>query len=135
MPRGLSPRVRGSPEADRVDPSRGGSIPACAGEPEIRATVWVSPRVYPRVCGGALIIDMGLTAGPGLSPRVRGEPVARPSPPCGHRVYPRVCGGGGHAPTADVHGAGLSPRVRGSQYALIWSRKATRSIPACAGEP
>ena len=51
-PMGLSPRVRGNlrhPRKRRVHP---GSIPACAGEPGMRAGQQAILRVYPRVCGG-----------------------------------------------------------------------------------
>ena len=70
-------------------------------------------RVYPRVCGGTLVLahtDLGIV---GLSPRVRGNPdgqmldvqVKRSIPACAGEppetypeadvapVYPRVCGG------------------------------------------
>ena len=51
---GLSPRVRGNPllqsQAGRV----AGSIPACAGEPQVKLFVRPSVKVYPRVCGGTV---------------------------------------------------------------------------------
>ena len=50
-------------------------------------------------------------------------------------VYPRVCGG----TLSDIVGAelgkGLSPRVRGNRIVMSPGTVATRSIPACAGEP
>ena len=51
---GLSPRVRGNQPDPASSGSRGGSIPACAGEPSAGPTQAVNKRVYPRVCGGTL---------------------------------------------------------------------------------
>ena len=49
---GLSPRVRGNhPQRVRGNGDRG-SIPACAGEPDLNHVVQPIGRVYPRVCGG-----------------------------------------------------------------------------------
>ena len=111
--KGLSPRVRGSPRRrTRCDPSRR-SIPACAGEPLVTGGGHHEPRVYPRVCGGALGWDPEHTDEEGLSPRVRGSRFDAPHdgarrgsiPACAGepgrtltglarwRVYPRVCGG------------------------------------------
>ena len=53
---GLSPRVRGNPERMDELPDRSGSIPACAGEPEVAPGVNAAYRVYPRVCGGTISI-------------------------------------------------------------------------------
>ena len=110
---GLSPRVRGNPEAvvNRLDSTR--SIPACAGEPAANHGSRYAGRVYPRVCGGTSATWCGELAGRGLSPRVRGnqlgasqvgtgqgsipacagEPGGANLEPPGRRVYPRVCGG------------------------------------------
>ena len=49
---GLSPRVRGNRVGLLVFLQRGGSIPACAGEPPVLACAPAVVRVYPRVCGG-----------------------------------------------------------------------------------
>ena len=70
---GLSPRVRGSPSVVWGASCRTGSIPACAGEPTVNP--WPRPirRVYPRVCGGAAILDKITRSNKGLSPRVRGS--------------------------------------------------------------
>ena len=50
--KGLSPRVRGNPDAITKTISGGGSIPACAGEPGWSCRVVRQWPVYPRVCGG-----------------------------------------------------------------------------------
>ena len=49
---GLSPRVRGNLAAFVAPSQSGGSIPACAGEPDWLQSRRRPPRVYPRVCGG-----------------------------------------------------------------------------------
>ena len=69
---GLSPRVRGNRHQDRPAADRRGSIPACAGEPNVGQQLRAERRVYPRVCGG--------TAGSVV-------------PGSNVMVYPRVCGG------------------------------------------
>ena len=48
----LSPRVRGNPMRPSARRTKGGSIPACAGEPCPPSTRLPLPWVYPRVCGG-----------------------------------------------------------------------------------
>ena len=52
-----------------------------------------------------------------------------------HSVYPRVCGGTPLAAAGNRDTVGLSPRVRGNRTSFLCERCATRSIPACAGEP
>ena len=132
--RGLSPRVRGSPDLDGARDTAQGSIPACAGEPGSSGCRTATSRVYPRVCGGACTLARVVVPVPGLSPRVRGSPplagppqvaqgsipacAGEPSPPSEtlvrSGVYPRVCGEpGAHMVILDTR-AGLSPRVRGS---------------------
>ena len=153
--RGLSPRVRGNqPDVTQRGPiSR--SIPACAGEPNSLFFYPKITRVYPRVCGGT---PRGWAYGRrllGLSPRVRGNPGAsalnahavRSIPACAGEphvrgpvqrpapVYPRVCGGTHEAVVVANRAAGLSPRVRGNPTWRVRPAAATRSIPACAGEP
>ena len=112
---GLSPRVRGSPQGDRLAGRRHGSIPACAGEPWPACRTTSSTRVYPRVCGGATHRGWMADICTGLSPRVRGSRGVR-----GRARYDFV---------------GLSPRVRGSPTGQIAVEGISRSIPACAGEP
>ena len=152
---GLSPRVRGNPWAGPTPACALGSIPACAGEPNMLVINSSQTWVYPRVCGGtsAEAPETALTWG--LSPRVRGnhaEPVRDASlsgsiPACAGEppqyvcrgllwgVYPRVCGG------TLVHVCrlatirGLSPRVRGNPAAHHRRLGCCGSIPACAGEP
>ena len=72
-PNGLSPRVRGNPPAVFSAVFYRGSIPACAGEPEMLLSVPYRPPVYPRVCGGTKCHRSRRTFDDGLSPRVRGN--------------------------------------------------------------
>ncbi|CAI8736376.1 conserved protein of unknown function [Methylococcus capsulatus] len=111
--------------------------------------------VYPRVCGGAMIARLPFRQSEGLSPRVRGSqqgpgefdvkqwsiPACAGEPPRiivmqqAQRVYPRVCGGASHTHVVASVISGLSPRVRGSHRRVQYLIAASRSIPACAGEP
>ena len=131
---GLSPRVRGNRAGHPVAGARRGSIPACAGEPGKRVTLFALIEVYPRVCGGTVQWPGAPSKSDGLSPRVRGNPTGRffwtgasgSIPACAGeptdttstarpvKVYPRVCGGtDSSAPMID-RTRGLSPRVRGN---------------------
>ena len=153
--RGLSPRVRGNRRrCGRTCPGRR-SIPACAGEPLPLPLGNVSPRVYPRVCGGTGKRGCEYMMSPGLSPRVRGNHVPgrmavggnRSIPACAGEpsglrraclsgsVYPRVCGGTFLIMLWLIIYAGLSPRVRGNLHRPLWRGLSAGSIPACAGEP
>ena len=152
---GLSPRVRGNPRpvSRRYRPR--GSIPACAGEPDVRAGPWTPARVYPRVCGGTRRRCGSRLWVEGLSPRVRGnhgrsrerKSCSRSIPACAgeprssapvktiSRVYPRVCGGTDVRRDGVGRLAGLSPRVRGNPHPEAGVDVDRGSIPACAGEP
>ena len=70
---GLSPRVRGNRTQRARIRFGGGSIPACAGEPQPGRGVPAPGKVYPRVCGGTSRDPCSSSAPEGLSPRVRGN--------------------------------------------------------------
>ena len=70
---GLSPRVRGNPDAGLNPGDVIGSIPACAGEPVNGVPRRRIYAVYPRVCGGTLSGLVITDSYYGLSPRVRGN--------------------------------------------------------------
>ena len=152
---GLSPRVRGNHHwtGDPLQFSR--SIPACAGEPT-RGEAWLtSMGVYPRVCGGTIVVLLLVSGRRGLSPRVRGNlspsvillwparsiPACAGEPRCrlvcsvSDRVYPRVCGGTISDMVSYGIRWGLSPRVRGNLRRSCSRCAPVGSIPACAGEP
>ena len=152
---GLSPRVRGNRVVLRLLAWRGGSIPACAGEPGPRSSYITRRGVYPRVCGGTMRGRWKMQQFGGLSPRVRGnpqpalfgalstgsipacagEPFPSPATACARGVYPRVCGGTSWPGLKTASKSGLSPRVRGNRIRRMPRRTNARSIPACAGEP
>ena len=112
-PLGLSPRVRGNRIASLMSVCFSGSIPACAGEPQLHLHHSRYSKVYPRVCGGTTHTAAYSRIVHGLSPRVRGNqhwgaqtvPYPGSIPACAgepkallrlrhpERVYPRVCGG------------------------------------------
>ena len=152
---GLSPRVRGNRPKPRRGDDKGGSIPACTGEPLRCSGACNAAGVYPRVYGGTITESTKNDFEEGLSPRVRGNPTHAPvrrsiwrsipactGEPCvafdnfhGHKVYPRVYGGTLPTAWAETRSSGLSPRVRGNLSHALGSGQQIRSIPACTGEP
>ena len=71
--KGLSPRVRGNPGHHRGVARVLGPIPACAGQPSMKASgCWVC-WAYPRVCGATPDGSNCTYEFKGLSPRVRGN--------------------------------------------------------------
>ena len=73
---GLSPRVRGNRWIAAVGSLPFGSIPARAGEPGRPPPRRRPGRVYPRACGGTVVLGAYVHKYYGLSPRVRGNHVA-----------------------------------------------------------
>ncbi len=152
---GLSPRVRGNLFQRTVLFNKLGSIPACAGEPEVPKQMRLHSEVYPRVCGGTSARCRRASSGRGLSPRVRGNhlrlseafPAWGSIPACAGEpaivkafdltkpVYPRVCGGTHPLRPGPLAIQGLSPRVRGNRACVHCAGRGEGSIPACAGEP
>ncbi len=131
---GLSPRVRGNRSLPHRPRPAERSIPARAGEPRPPVGPVAPPGVYPRACGGTIIIEQDAPGHQGLSPRVRGN---RSGCQCGRRasgsiparageprrgtvldlvgaVYPRACGGTNTELVGPAGPGGLSPRVRGN---------------------
>ena len=90
--RGLSPRVRGSHLYVGLQRWGHGSIPACAGEPEMDVWCLRRPMVYPRVCGGAMKSKLSDPVGEGLSPRVRGSHLYVGLQRWGHGSIPACAG-------------------------------------------
>ena len=131
------------------------SIPACAGEPYVRAVQVCRVEVDPRVRGGAQLVHLLSIVGKGRSPRARGslfshqyhspfrrstpacagEPFARGGPEIVLAVDPRVRGGACIVTGNNIGVAGRSPRARGSLLCGAFANAHHRSIPACAGEP
>ena len=152
---GLSPPVRGNRIRWHNWGEQGGSIPACAGEPDVTLPGRIKTRVYPRLCGGTRCDLTRAHQDKGLSPPVRGNPptsrprrgIIRSIPACagepvdfnigleGSKVYPRLCGGTRKGHDFRVYIRGLSPPVRGNRVRFVCSGIFVGSIPACAGEP
>ena len=89
---GLSPRVRGNQCRRQNGRRNAGSIPACAGEPAVRAGTPERPAVYPRVCGGTPWALKRWTNFRGLSPRVRGNRWFPTDAICRRRSIPACAG-------------------------------------------
>ena len=111
-------------------PRRGGSIPACAGEPGSHADFPQSHGSIP-ACAGEPTSRLAVPLG--SIPACAGEPRSRRRPPRLRRVYPRVCGGTAFTVLDIGLPTGLSPRVRGNHG--LSGLVEDMSIPACAGEP
>ena len=130
------------------------SIPAWAGETDMRLLFTIQMGVYPRVGGGNQSANSIPPIGRGLSPRGRGKrhrflPFGRrrwsipawagetshwPAQSSPSPVYPRVGGGNPPAALAVLRHNGLSPRGRGKLPIFHHAGIAGRSIPAWAGE-
>ena len=89
---GLSPRVRGKPARDYPECTRGGPIPASAGETSHRAASATIRRAYPRECGGNEHSDPYRFLPQGLSPRVRGKPQGKLTNPLRRGPIPASAG-------------------------------------------
>jgi len=152
---GLSPRMRGHPEACFRSCRAERSIPADAGAPLTEEQRVSDAMVYPRGCGGTKS-PLATRAGRwGLSPRMRGHhergargatligsipadagaPGTRPSSARSSWVYPRGCGGTNFIWAKRSSTPGLSPRMRGHPHLVLGSPRFGGSIPADAGAP
>ena len=76
-PEGLSPRLRGNPEANDLLVGAVRSIPAPAGEPAEDSAPSPTVAVYPRACGGTTRDHAWELIDAGLSPRLRGNRVGQ----------------------------------------------------------
>ena len=151
---GLSPRGRGKRGKGGGKGVVQRSIPAWAGETQVRPGLWGLHSVYPRVGGGNESAGLDRQYPGGLSPRGRGKPRAKT--PKRNRagsipawagetpgksgfsarwaVYPRVGGGNQDPQHIGQPQQGLSPRGRGKHEHRSNSGNPRRSIPAWAGE-
>ena len=131
------------------------SIPAHAGEPDVKALTALLGKVYPRPRGGTCHSQQSSVPRLGLSPPTRGnhpknnprtrqlgsipahagEPRHNPlsNRPLG--VYPRPRGGTAACGLCASLLSGLSPPTRGNRSAALAYRSLNGSIPAHAGEP
>jgi len=151
---GPSPRARGSPDPPRGAAAGCGSIPACAGQSDLRNLQGPLSKVHPRVRGAVRGSAAGSLVCYGPSPRARGSrarrrlPLAEQGsiPACAGqstatgavartgRVHPRVRGAVGSANPHRVIANGPSPRARGSLGHRCLRSAWSGSIPACAGQ-
>ena len=74
MDTGLSPRLRGNLYGGLIGQVVVRSIPAPAGEPGKAIGAVRITGVYPRACGGTLLVASPEPCRVGLSPRLRGNP-------------------------------------------------------------
>ena len=71
--KGLSPRARGNQDLKKANKKKGGTIPACAGEPPANSVPSKIEEDYPRVRGGTMYKKLEAKLLAGLSPRARGN--------------------------------------------------------------
>ena len=153
VPRGSSPRMRGTHGRARIRPSHERFIPAYAGNTFAGCQRPRSDTVHPRVCGEHHA-RMPLPAKRGgSSPRMRGtlrrdparQPVDRFIPAYAGNtwcattiwtrwaVHPRVCGEHVDRFLRGIRSRGSSPRMRGTRPACGIDQLRLRFIPAYAG--
>ena len=153
MPRGSSPRMRGTRAVRAACGRAGGIIPAYAGN-----TRWMIPPVrargdHPRVCGehcgehsasfgvlgssprmrgtlGRRVVGLCLV---GIIPAYAGNTTARNASTKAKRDHPRVCGEHSRRGSAGLSFGGSSPRMRGTPFVVIAVTVWRGIIPAYAG--
>ena len=134
IPRGSSPRMRGTHSRGFARSARTGIIPAYAGNTSnVRSSI-VSAWDHPRVCGEHVSLIRSVMYSAGSSPRMRGTPFTTLSRvvvegiipayagntcvACSYSVayrdHPRVCGEHRVGDYEPVFSAGSSPRMRGT---------------------
>ena len=110
----------------------------CGGTIDFRVVLACrTGRVYPRVCGGTVIVHCIGIPNNGLSPRVRGNLHAQGHADHFRRSIP-ACAGEPSYPLLAVfdHVPAVYPRVCGGTFMHQGGGvQSGRSIPACAGEP
>ena len=150
---GSSPRVRGTPSAERARDLLGRFIPACAGNamsriggvtvtdgssPRVRGTPsrdgvgWLSRRFIPACAGNASAIT-GPAGARAVHPACAGNARSCGSVLWQRPVHPRVCGERDNAIINGNDYGGSSPRVRGTRSVSVLGIMRPRFIPACAG--
>ena len=145
-------RGKRSAQVDEFVPVR--IIPARAGQTSGFTVVSVREPDHPRACGANRYGKLAIGPGGGSSPRVRGKLralqtitwkkriiPARAGQTRGQRTYslggsdhPRACGANVQTVTPRSNMPGSSPRVRGKRARGRPPRRASRIIPARAGQ-
>ena len=150
---GSSPRMRGTPPAERVVAARSGIIPAYAGNTPRSAYSTAHGWDHPRVCGEHLLRLIQQTANEGSSPRMRGTRMSsyvrtvrvgiipayagntnpRQLKRFNARDHPRVCGEHRTGSNIALPIPGSSPRMRGTLPPSVRQIVPAGIIPAYAG--
>ena len=153
LPRGSSPRMRGTRLATRPKTRSDGIIPAYAGNTLRWRHGSCRCRDHPRVCGEHLTSCVMVVSSMGSSPRMRGTRgfelgrlalhgiipayagnTTAPCPrPCFRRDHPRVCGEHLRDMRRELGRWGSSPRMRGTRLQPLPPRRPAGIIPAYAG--
>ena len=130
---GSSPRGRGTRLDLRPLRHEFRFIPARAGNTDGRSHPRRSTAVHPRAGGEHIASSAAMTPAAGSSPRGRGTPGVSTRRMSSNAVHPRA--GGEHGTAAFAHDglAGSSPRGRGTLWWASPTGRATRFIPARAG--
>ena len=153
LPRGSSPRMRGTRLATRPKTRSDGIIPAYAGNTRATAARPQPTRDHPRVCGEHTTMATWFMPLPGSSPRMRGTPHElrdgrvidgiipayagntwnrqRQASPCWD--HPRVCGEHAVLNSDALPFTGSSPRMRGTLLHHALALASGGIIPAYAG--
>ena len=132
---GLSPRGRGTPCPDWLQTSMSRSIPAWAGNPELRQQAGGLSWVYPRVGGEPYYARGSRPTTNGLSPRGRGTPSRTACALFTARSIP-AWAGNPEAVTIPTFWPWVYPRRgRGTLVPRLGDATRDRSIPAWAGNP
>ena len=153
MPRGSSPRMRGTQPGDEVEVELRGIIPAYAGNTNSVSHTLGTSGDHPRVCGEHRPVSESAQTLLGSSPRMRGTPAAWPARSASkwiipayagnticrfrsnrdRRDHPRVCGEHSTTPVVTPKQQGSSPRMRGTPASSTGNGDGTGIIPAYAG--
>ena len=153
IPRGSSPRMRGTRPVFLLDRLHDGIIPAYAGNTSLPRPYSTRSRDHPRVCGEHATSCLMASMSAGSSPRMRGTPgrhalhwrsvgiipayagnTDKPPIEVGYaKDHPRVCGEHNLSSFFILGVSGSSPRMRGTHlYGLCYGVH-HGIIPAYAG--
>ena len=116
---GSSPRVRGTPQAFRLEVDNERFIPACAGNTAVCVFQLRVRPVHPRVCGEHPWRRRLPGHESGSSPRVRGTHDLRAELVHQRRFIPACAGNTQRGRGQGRRVGGSSPRVRGTRWTLL----------------
>ena len=153
MPKGSSPRMRGTRYCYRVQLSYQGLIPTYAGNTILRLSKNLEGRAHPHVCGEHDRKNVPWMVQQGSSPRMRGTRWCSRPPQeiygliptyagntlsrlifsCSDRAHPHVCGEHVIVISVWYPGLGSSPRMRGTLRLRVPGTCSPGLIPTYAG--